>query len=63
MPIHVRAKEIAENVILCGDPKRVEYISKFLENPQLYTDYRSANSTFSFSYLTFSSNNQKFQPD
>ena len=42
-PIHVRGKpgEVAERVLLPGDPGRAEWIAKtFLEDPVLYTSHR-----------------------
>ncbi|WP_243091363.1 purine-nucleoside phosphorylase, partial [Thermus neutrinimicus] len=42
-PIHVRARkgEVAERVLLPGDPGRAEWIATtFLEEPRLYTSYR-----------------------
>jgi len=42
-PIHVRGKpgEVAERVLLPGDPGRAEWIAKtFLQDPVLYTSYR-----------------------
>jgi len=43
MSTHIEAKkgEIAENVLLPGDPMRAKWIAKnFLENPKLYNDVR-----------------------
>lgn len=43
MSIHIAAKigEIAETVLLPGDPKRAKWIAEnFLENPICYTDIR-----------------------
>ncbi|AGB41162.1 purine-nucleoside phosphorylase [Halobacteroides halobius DSM 5150] len=43
MPIHIEAKaeEVADIVLLPGNPQRAEYMAqKFLDDPQLYTDYR-----------------------
>ncbi|PRX29808.1 purine-nucleoside phosphorylase [Orenia metallireducens] len=43
MPIHVEAKEgqVADIVLLPGNPERAKYMAeKFLDDPQLYTDYR-----------------------
>ncbi len=43
MPIHIEAEEedVAETVLLPGNPERAEYIAEeFLEDPTLYTDYR-----------------------
>ncbi|RTH18246.1 purine-nucleoside phosphorylase [Thermus scotoductus] len=42
-PIHVRGKqgEVAERVLLPGDPGRAEWIAQtFLEEPRLYTSHR-----------------------
>jgi purine-nucleoside phosphorylase len=42
-PIHVRGKpgEVAERVLLPGDPGRAEWIAKtFLQDPVLYTSHR-----------------------
>lgn len=43
MPIHVQGTkgDVAEIVLLPGDPQRAEYIaSRFFENPKRYTEYR-----------------------
>ena len=39
---HIKLKEgdVARYVLLPGDPKRVGYIAKFLDNPELKADYR-----------------------
>lgn len=41
-PVHILAKkgDIAEKVIIAGDPGRVKSLSKFLENPQLVNENR-----------------------
>ncbi|SJZ51709.1 DeoD-type purine-nucleoside phosphorylase [Selenihalanaerobacter shriftii] len=43
MPIHIEAKEdeVADIVLLPGNPERAKYIAKkFLDDPKLYTSYR-----------------------
>jgi len=43
MPIHIEAEqgEVADIVLLPGNPQRAKYIAEnFLDNPKLYTDYR-----------------------
>ncbi|GAB6136918.1 DeoD-type purine-nucleoside phosphorylase [Halanaerobaculum tunisiense] len=43
MPIHIEAseEEVADIVLLPGNPERAEYMAnKFLDNVELYTDYR-----------------------
>ncbi|MFW6145080.1 MAG: purine-nucleoside phosphorylase, partial [Candidatus Natronoplasma sp.] len=43
MPIHIKAdpEDVAETVLLPGNPERAEYITEnFLEEPVLYNDYR-----------------------
>ena len=43
MPIHIEAEpeEVADIVLLPGNPQRAEYIAEnFFEDPELYTDYR-----------------------
>ncbi|HQJ05488.1 MAG TPA: hypothetical protein PLI57_03805 [Spirochaetota bacterium] len=43
MPIHIEAQkgDVAKIVLLCGDPKRAEYIAKnFLESARLFNEYR-----------------------
>ena len=41
-PIHIKAKkgDIAERVIIAGDPARVEQLAKMLENPRLVNTNR-----------------------
>jgi 5'-methylthioadenosine phosphorylase len=41
-PIHIKAKrgEVAERVIVAGDPARVEHVAKMLENPRLVNTNR-----------------------
>ncbi len=41
-PIHIKAKkgDVAERVIIAGDPARVEQLTKFLENPRLVNTNR-----------------------
>jgi Uridine phosphorylase len=41
-PVHIKAKrgEIAEKVIIAGDPARVELLSKMLDNPKLVNKNR-----------------------
>lgn len=42
MPIHIKARreDIAERVIVCGDPDRVRFISNFLDNARLVNKNR-----------------------
>ncbi len=39
---HIRCKkgDIAERVVVCGDPGRTEFVSKFLVEPRLVNEYR-----------------------
>jgi 5'-methylthioadenosine phosphorylase len=41
-PIHIKAKrgDVAERVIVAGDPARVEHVAKMLENPRLVNTNR-----------------------
>lgn len=43
MPIHIKAKkgEVAEEVLIAGDPGRVRLLSNLLEKPQLVNENRS----------------------
>ncbi|MBS3788081.1 MAG: purine-nucleoside phosphorylase [Candidatus Bipolaricaulota bacterium] len=43
MPIHIKAEssDLADSVLLPGNPERAEYIAEeFLDEPELYNDYR-----------------------